>query len=69
MNLPSYSTISAEDVEDFRRKMREQRKKNSPAKAEKRLIAVGVLTKGGNPKWPTKKNPIAKRRIAVKKAK
>ncbi len=74
MVVLSYGTITAEDVEDFRRKMRKQRKENSPAKAKKRLIDSGILTKRGNPTWPTEKQasekpPVAKGRIAVRKAK
>jgi hypothetical protein len=69
MIVASYGTITAEDVEDFRRKMRKQRQTNSPAKAKKRLIESGILTKSGHPTWPTKKIRIVKRRIAVKKAK
>jgi hypothetical protein len=69
MNLSAHSTISKEDVEDFARKMRQQRKKNSAAKAEKRLIESGILTKSGKPKWPVSKVSVAKRRIVVKKAK
>ena len=56
MNEASFSTITADDVETFRRKIQKRRKTNSPAKAEKRLIASGALTEKGEPRWPVKKD-------------
>ena len=67
MNIQSFGTITAEDVEDFRKEMRKQRKTNSPAKAKKRLIEIGALTKSGKPTWPIEKPAVVKRRITVKK--
>ena len=52
MNALIRSSITAEDVEDFRKEMRKQRQNNSPAKAKKRLIEAGLLTKNGKPRWP-----------------
>ena len=61
--------ITAEDVEDFRRKMRKQRETNTPAKARERLIKAGILTKQGKPKWPVKEPLNTKKRISAKKGK
>jgi hypothetical protein len=69
MNVPFGAAITEENVEEFRRKMREQRETNSPAKAKKRLIESGALTKNGEPRWPTQENTTKKERIALRKAK
>jgi hypothetical protein len=52
MAIPSYGTITDQDVERLEKHAEREIKEMTPEKAKTLLIEIGALTPDGRPRWP-----------------